>query len=143
MIKILRMKKTVVALSLLAVVFAGSSCEKQDSSCNLVPARIIRYDCDRVIFQMLGGEFAGDADWTDVLTGAHYANVVSYYNTCAIAKLTNGRMDTLYVEPKRSTQAIAPDCAQCQAISPNPPLTQVDFLSVQTASCSGQNAGTK
>lgn len=118
------------------LLFAFSSCEKCIVDCDLVPAKIIRYDCDRVIFQIMDGSAAGDADWEDVQTGRHYNNVVSYSNTCKIASLTNGQMVTLYVSIKKSgTQPKTTDCYQCQAVSANPPQTMVDFGDIATEPC--------
>jgi hypothetical protein len=117
------------------------SCKKENDSCNLIPAKLIRSDCDRVIFQIISSDIIGDTNWTDVRTGLHYSNVVAYSNTCKISHLTNGVVDTLYVRPvKISEREINPDCIQCHAISDNPPLTNVDFLNISLTSCdSNQN----
>lgn len=138
------MKKAILISSISLLLIAFSACTKENSSCNLVPAKIIRYDCDRVIFKLLNNEMIGDSDWEDVQTGQHYSNVVSYYNTCKIAEITNGRLDTLYVEIKKISENIIPqDCMQCQAISPAPPTTKVDIISISKESCSNDNAGSK
>lgn len=116
-----------------------SSCEKANEDCDLVPAKIIRYDCDRVIFQLLTTENIGDADWEDVQTGERYSNVVSYYNTCAVSTLTNGEKITLYVKAKKTNEDLYDaNCIQCQALPQDPPQTKVDLLSFSTEPCSSE-----
>ncbi len=101
-----------------------------------MPAKIIRYDCDRVIFQILSDELIGDSNWQDVQTGLKYKNVVSYYNTCKIAELTNGDKKTLYVLIKSDEQEYhSLDCIVCKAISPAPPKTKVDFIEISLSAC--------
>ncbi len=130
------MKKIFLPGILLSAVLLFSSCNKQEENCALIPAKIIRYDCDRVIFQLLTTESIGDASWEDVSSGQRYTNVVSYYNTCAIAAITNGNLNTLYVTLKKTEEDLfAPNCIQCQAISQNPPQTKVDFISVSENQC--------
>lgn len=105
-------------------------------ACDLVPAKILRYDCDRVIFQILDNSFVGDAVWEDVQTGQRYNNVVSYYNTCKIASLAEGQLRTLYVSIKRpSSNNQLSDCYHCQAVSQNPPQTKVDFDIIAKEPC--------
>ena len=128
-------KRNLIAVSI-ALLIAFSSCEKCEVECNLVPAKVIRYDCDRVIFQLLTNEVIGDANWEDVQTGQRYNNVVSYYNTCKIGELTNGEKITLYVSLKKpDNNTNNPDCNQCQAISQDPPQTKVDFAEISKAPC--------
>lgn len=130
------MKRIIQFSACVLSLFAFSGCEKCEMDCNLVAAKILRYDCDRVIFQILDNKSVGDAVWEDVHTGQLYTNVVSYYNTCKIASLTNGEMVTLYVNVKKSgTQPITKDCYQCQAVSPNPPQAMVDFTNITTKPC--------
>ena len=74
------MKKRNLFISTIILLVAFSSCEKSSSECKLVPAKVLRYDCDRVIFQLLTTKAIGDANWEDVQTGQRYNNVVSYYN---------------------------------------------------------------
>jgi hypothetical protein len=89
-----------------------------------------------VIFQLLTHESIGDSDWVDITTGQHYGNVVSYYNTCRIASLTNGRPDTLYITARKINEDLySPDCIQCLAISPSPPQTKVDISDISTEPC--------
>lgn len=118
------------------LVLAFSSCEKCEVDCNLLPAKIIRYDCDRVIFQILDSTVIGDAVWEDVQTGQRYTNVVSFYNTCKIATLAKGEMRTLYVSitPPSNPQQL-PDCSHCEALSQSPPKTKVDFTNIAKQSC--------
>jgi len=120
-----------------ALVVVFSSCKKENNgACGLTPARIIRYDCDRVIFQLLAHESIGDSDWEDVNTGRRYSNVVSYYNTCRIAAFTNGNFDTLYISVKKINENLfSPGCNQCLAISPNPPQTKIDIADISTEPC--------
>lgn len=130
------MKKRNLFISTIALLVAFSSCEKSSSECKLVPAKVLRYDCDRVIFQLLTSETIGDANWEDVQTGQQYSNVVSYYNNCKIAELTNGEKITLYVTLKEPeiNPAIG-DCYRCLAISQNPPQTKVDFAVISKYPC--------
>ena len=123
------------ALMIVAII-AFSSCEKCIPECELVPAKIIRYDCDRVIFQLLTPTPIGDPDWEDSQTGQRYKNVVSYYNTCKISKLTNGEKITLYVNFKEcNISPVVGDCYRCQAISQAPPQTKVDFKTISKSPC--------
>jgi hypothetical protein len=133
------MKKITILCFAVVLMFAFSSCEKNDSDCALVPAKILRYDCDRVIFQILSSDFTGDANWVDVSTGQQYSNVVSYYNTCKISELTNGEKTTIYVEPRLMEQNNAAPCYQCLAVSPNPPQIKVDFRVIATNPCSNSS----
>lgn len=130
------MKNIIFAAVYLSLVIAFASCEKESGNCALIPAKVIRYDCDRVIFQLLTNENLGDTDWQDTESGSQYHNVISYYNTCAIAELTNGREDTLYVRIKKINENPADSiCIQCQAISVNPPQTKVDFIEISQSPC--------
>ena len=130
------MKKRNLFISTIILLVAFSSCEKSSSECKLVPAKVLRYDCDRVIFQLLTTKAIGDANWEDVQTGQRYNNVVSYYNNCKIAELANGEKITLYVTLKEPeiNPAIG-DCYRCQAISQNPPQTKVDFVEISKSPC--------
>lgn len=128
-----RLSLNIISLFLIANFI---SCKKNAGDCNLVAAKIIRYDCNRVIFQLLTPESIGDADWQDTQTGTLYSNVVSYYNTCAVASLTSGRLDTLYVGIRKSNERLwDSDCNQCLAISNNPPQTKVDFKKIAKSPC--------
>ena len=130
------MKQRKLFTAIIALLIVFSSCEKSNTECNLVAAKVIRYDCDRVIFQLLTNELIGDSNWVDVETGQQYNNVVSYYNTCKIAELTNGEKLTLYVSLKQpGGNSNISDCYQCQAISQNPPLIKVDFAQVSKSPC--------
>lgn len=96
----------------------------------------MRYDCDRVIFQLLTTEAIGDANWEDVQTGQRYSNVVSYYNICKIAEFAKGEKITLYVTLKEPeiNPAIG-DCYRCQTISQDPPQTKIDFAEISQSPC--------
>lgn len=130
------MKKENLIAVLIASILIFGSCKKSVRDCNLIPAKIIRSDCDRVIFQLLTTENIGDANWEDVQTGQRYNNVVSYYNNCKIGELTNGKKITLYVSIKEpETNPNAPDCFRCEALSQNPPQAQVDFGEISKSPC--------
>lgn len=130
------MKKTFLVLVASLAVFSFSSCEKCLKDCELIPAKVIRYDCDRVIFQLLTREMLGDNTWTDVNNGQVYHNVVSYYNTCEIAAITNGEYNTIYVKAEKTEQSHPVDeCIQCQAISNQPPVTKMIFKEISTEPC--------
>lgn len=142
--KNINMKKlTLTGTGLLVLVFTACCkevCEVEPNDCELIPAKIIRYDCDRVIFQLLTAESIGDALWRDGTTGNAHTNVVSYYNTCKIGDLTNGALDTLYVQVKRTNENLSnPGCIQCLAVSAAPPQTKVDFIEIQKTPCSTQD----
>ncbi len=130
------MKKRNLFTATIALLIAFSSCEKSTSECKLIPAKVLRYDCDRVIFQLLTPDTIGDADWEDVQTRQRYSNVVSYYNNCKIEKFTNGEKITLYVTLKEPdiNPAIG-DCVRCQAVSQDPPKTKVDFAEISKSPC--------
>ncbi len=128
------MKKIFLPVLTAGILF--SSCEKAASDCELIPAEIIRYDCDRVIFKLHTSQNIGDADWVDVQNGQHHSNVVSYYNTCAVSAITNGEMKTLYVKLKKVNEDLVDgNCIQCLAISQNPPQSKVDFTTVSAEPC--------
>ena len=129
------MKKIILFSATVILLFAFSSCEKCEVDCDLVPAKIIRYDCDRVIFQILDSNAVGDAVWEDVQTGQRYNNVVSYYNTCKIARLARGEKIILYVQVEDHSNSNLRDCVQCEALSQLPPQTKVDFSIITAKSC--------
>lgn len=132
------MKQRVFFTLIIVLLIGLPSCEKNNTACNLVPAKVIRYDCDRVIFQLLTTTPIGDPDWEDVSTGQRYSNVVSYYNTCKISELTNGEKLTLYVSIRQpGNNPNISDCYQCMALSQQPPLTKVDFTHVSKIHCAG------
>lgn len=132
----LSMKRITFAAALFITISALVACNNGANTCNLIPAKILRYDCDRIIFQLLTKEQIGDADWKDVQTGVHYANVVSYYNTCGIGKITGGKKDTLYVMVKKTTENLHNgDCMQCLLSSVDPPQTRVDFAKISKIDC--------
>ncbi len=113
-----------------------TACTKNEIECDLIPARVIRYNCDRVIFQLQTAELIGDSNWQDVHSGKYYDNVVNYENICEIAALTKGELVTIFVNPvKISSGRIQPDCVQCQAISDSPPESWVKFTAINEASC--------
>ena len=125
-------------LGLLAtLMIAFASCKKSNNTdCSLVPVKVLRYDCDRVILQVLGPDAIGDSSWTDTVSGETYTNVVSYYNTCEIASITNGELQMLYVKLQPTTEHLfPPDCVQCLALPMAPPQTMVKLTEISTTSC--------
>lgn len=113
-----------------------SSCNKCKEDCKLIAAKVIRYDCDQVIFRLLTNEILGDSTWLDVNSGQVYSNVVSCFNTCEIAAITKGEYSTLYVNPEKTELPLpAADCFQCQAIANDPPKTRMIFRDISTEPC--------
>jgi hypothetical protein len=56
------MKKILLPLIVGITLLPVFSCKKNSTTdCTLIPAKIIRYDCDKVIFQLLTNELIGDA----------------------------------------------------------------------------------
>lgn len=129
------MKSKNILATTIALVIALTSCKKTNTDCSLIPAKIIRYDCDRVIFQLQSPTLIGDATWTDEQTGLQYTNVVSFYNTCKIAELTKGELKTIYVKPDLTNQTPDGSCYQCLAVSQNPPQTKVGFTEISLSDC--------
>jgi hypothetical protein len=127
------MKLTILILVGCTVSF--TSCKKTNTDCSLIPAKIIRYDCDRVIFQLQSPASIGDTTWTDVQTGLQYSNVVSFYNTCKIAELTKGELKTIYIKPDLINQVPDGSCYQCLAVSQNPPQTKIGFTEISLSGC--------
>jgi hypothetical protein len=135
------MKHSILSLLTISGALLLSSCSKNtinNEDCEYIPAKIIRTDCDRVIFQLQTSEQIGDNNWVDAKTGLSYNNVVSYSNTCLIAELTKGEKMTIYVKLTNIAANPTPNCIQCQAISIDPPQTIVDFNDVATKSCEAQ-----
>jgi len=130
------MKKNYLLLLLIGIISLASCKKTGEDTCPKIGARIIKYECDRVIFQLLTDQYAGDADWQDPQTGQHYSNVVSWYNTCAVAEFTNGRLDTIYVNVSPETTDPLPiSCNQCLALPLNPPNTKVEMRDLGTVPC--------
>ena len=127
------MKRTI---SFLVITLFLSACCKTNEECQLIAAKVIRYDCDRVTFQLLTDELIGDSTWLDVNSGQSYRNVVSCFNTCEIATITRGTYSTLYVSVEKTEQSLPPvGCVQCQAIAKDPPGTKVVFTNISTTPC--------
>jgi len=137
------MKRLFLSSLVFVTALQFTSCKKIDcnshepkTDCKLIPAKIIRYDCDRVIFQLLTNEKIGDENWTDESSGETYHNVASCFNTCPISDITKGNMVTLYVKLKETEEFLTNgDCFQCLAISSNVPQKQIDFLEIKTEPC--------
>lgn len=130
------MKKTISLLLAVLTLNIFTACDKCWEECRLIPAKVIRYDCDQVIFQLLTNEILGDSTWLDVNSGQVYSNVVSCFNTCEIAAITKGEYMTLYVNPEKTDLPLPPaDCFQCQAIANDPPKTRMIFSDISTKPC--------
>lgn len=129
------MKSLRVIVVLIVVMVFYNACTKCEPGCNLIPATVIRYDCDRVIFKLLTTENIGDAEWVDSHTGERHQNVVSFNNTCLIATITNGEKKTLYVSLEKTAHQRNLDCIQCEALSTNPPQTAVEFTRISKSPC--------
>ena len=124
------------AISFIMITLLLSACCKTKEDCQLIAAKVIRYDCDRVVFQLLTEELIGDSTWLDVNSGQSYRNVVSCFNTCEIATITRGAYSTLYVSMQKAEQPLpSAGCVQCQAIANDPPGTKVVFTHISTAPC--------
>lgn len=124
--------------------FCFAACDKQDKkeeeNCEesgLIEAKLIRVDCDGVIYRLLTSEQIGDAAWTNVIDGEVYHNVVRFRNTCLMAEKTNGYAhQTIYVKLRKIDQPALPaNCVECLAISQSPPRQWVDFLAIATTPC--------
>lgn len=144
------MKTLILTASCLVTLLVTSSCEKIDTyflkkpvekiadECDLIPAKILKYECDGVVFQLQGNKAFGDAEWEDKTTGIKYSNIVFYHNICEINTLTNGELSILYVNAqKTNTPAQPADCMQCLAVTENAPQTKVSFSSISKEPCSG------
>ena len=134
----MRTMKILPVLAIMAII--STSCEKmimkcKKETCDLIPAKIIRYDCDRVIFQLMTKDILGDPNWKDTQTGITYSNVVSYYNTCKITEISKGEMSTLYVKLKKSDYDNQIPCYQCLVVSQDPPQTKTDFEIIEKSPC--------
>lgn len=132
------MKRINVAVTLVGLMLLLASCKKDEAAgCTLLRADIIRYDCDRVILKVHSAELVGDAEWTDVVTGRSYTNVISYYSPCKVVELTHCVKTTIYVSLYgRNVIPADSGCpVQCQAISSSPPQTSYLFSTMQTAPC--------
>lgn len=132
LIKVLTVTTTIAMMSI--------SCEKmilhcKKESCDLIPAKIIRYDCDRVILQLMSKDIIGDPNWKDISTGLNYSNVVSYFNTCKVTEITKGELSTVYVKLKKPDSNNQIPCFQCLAVSQNPPQTKIDFERIEKSPC--------
>lgn len=113
-----------------------SSCKKEFSKeCELIPAQIIKFDCDRVILELETSKTFGDREWTDVLSGEKFNNVVSFYDICLIQQITNGEKIKLYVNLEEDKGNAVPGCRGCQALSLNPPKSKVILTKIRKTPC--------
>lgn len=121
------------------LLFVFSSFGKCGLDCDHVAVKILRYDCDRVIVQILDTEITADPVSKDVQTGKEYNNVLSHYNTCKIAGIAKGENAALYVNIKQLCNSGLGDCVQCEAFSQHPPKTRVDFTTIEERPCGEKN----
>ena len=132
----MHMKSIILTIAFFGLLITFTSCKEDSAKCNLISVKVLRYDCDRVILQFLSKDFIGDNAWEDQQTGQRYDNVASYYNTCKIAEITQGEKIVVYVSLKElKINPTNIDCAQCTAISQNPPNTTVDFSGIYKTNC--------
>jgi hypothetical protein len=131
------MKKIIIPLICLVIVTGFYSCEKQSAECGLVPAKILLYDCDRIVFQLLTNENIGDTNWLHVQTGMRFNNVVSNYRRCAMNPLTHPEFDTVYLSNIKKVNRNERDnsCSQCDGLPLNPPQTMIDFTNISAVPC--------
>lgn len=128
------MSVRIILAALLLLV--GTACKKEFSKeCDLIPAQIIRFDCDRVILQLETTKEMGDREWTDLLSGKKFNNVVSCYDICLIEQLTNGEKIKLYVNVETENGNLIPGCRSCQALSVSPPQSKVILTNIRTLPC--------
>jgi hypothetical protein len=133
--------KKIPALLFGFCILALAACQKSETNtdCTLVPVKLLRSDCDRLIFQSLSDKIKGDARWTDVQTGKTYQNVIADFNTCRLGALLNNQATgILYVDPAKieyGNTSQPAGCVQCTAVSSNPPAISVRLNFVQTDSC--------
>lgn len=115
----------------------GDDDKENNTNCSLIPAKLIRIDCDRTIFQLDTSLLLGDASWTDVSTGITYTNVVMNPKTCAIKQATNNySITTLYVDVTSTVDTgFVNGCPQCLAYSVNPPQHWVEFTTISAQNC--------
>ncbi len=134
------MKKLIIqTLIVSAITLSFLSCKKIDcidhitDKCKLIPAKILRYDCDRIIFELKTDQKIGDENWTNSSTGQTHHNVVACFNTCPVSEITKGKMVTVYVKLKETEQFFTNEaCVTCPAVSTNVPDKQVDFLEIKS-----------
>lgn len=128
-------------LFLLMTCFSFAACEKKNETTDcsgFTEVKVIRVDCDEVVFQVMSDVLIGDPSWTDARDGQVYHNVVRYRNTCRIAEKTNGYSNkTLFVKWKKLNEPgpLDANCVECDAISPNPPQQWVDFTEFASQAC--------
>ncbi|MFN8253072.1 MAG: hypothetical protein U0V75_14485 [Ferruginibacter sp.] len=125
--------KIILSSLVMAILFASCDKCKIESSC--IPARILRYDCDRVILQLQSSQQIGDSSWTDVQTGTRYTNVVWYDNTCLVSAVTGGQKQTIFVTLGKTEDTDQSGCMECTAVSANPPVTRVYFKNISRDTC--------
>ncbi len=123
------MKKLILLILTGTGLAAWWGCKKSTVTCTFEPAVILRYDCDRVIFRFLNNNGLGDASWTNIFDGSTYHHVSAATLNCNYGQLLAGQPDTVYLRLRQVNELVRyPDCAQCQAISANPPVSKMEIL---------------
>lgn len=123
--------------TLLAVILliGFSACSKSED-CDYLEAKVIRYDCDRVILKLGEDAPMGEDNWYDASSGEHYDNVVSCLNICTIREVTRGVPDaTVYVKLKETTRTNGEICLVCSGISLSGPAVIVETTAVSASKC--------
>ncbi len=130
------MKKAAFSLLLVASLMLWLGCDKSDPGCDLQPVQILRYDCDRVIFRFLQPNGQGDASWTNIFDGRTYQHVSSASINCTWGQQLSSQPDTIYVKLREVATLVAyPGCAQCQAISSEPPQSKMEITELSLQEC--------
>jgi hypothetical protein len=120
----------------LCIILLSISCEKKaDNNCDFVKAQIVRIDCDRIVLQLLTDKAIGDAEWRDVINSKTYNNVVYYSNVCALQQWNKQLNDILYIKIDKTQPDNNIPCAQCMAISIQPPLTGINITNISNEPC--------
>lgn len=125
--------KLVLVLCFISLIWA---CEKKaDNNCDFVKAQIVRIDCDRIVLQLLTDKAIGDTEWRDVINNKTYQNVVYYTNVCALQQWNKQLSDIFYIKIDKTQPENNIPCAQCLAISVQPPSTSINITNISSEPC--------
>lgn len=130
------MKKYILLSFALAALASWWGCSKSTTGCELQAVEILRYDCDRAIFRFLQPNGQGDDSWTNIFDGRTYNHVSSATINCAWGQQLSSLPDTIYVKLREvNTLVRYADCAECQAISPEPPQSKMEITEISFVNC--------
>jgi hypothetical protein len=133
-------KQTITALCLMLSM--GIACSKQNdkkaNACAFVPAKVLRYDCDIVIIQVLTSDLIGDAQWVNVHNGNRYDNVVFVKTGCDPIGNRNDPFGIFYVKLGPPVTNLLRCGVQCQAIPSSPPTTEKSILEQSQSACDNE-----